>query len=240
MIDVVAVPERFEDAVAEAKDQEILDRILSEIVVDAVDLLFFEDIQNNFVELFSRGEVASKRFFDNDAHPGVGLVWTGQAGAAQLLDDVGIDFGRGGKIEEPVAAELFRGLEFCETPHQPDVGIGIGIVARGVREVGRKVAPFLGVDRANLGNGFGGFADAVAEGLVRHGCTSEADDGVARTERIVLREIVHGGDDFALGEIARGAKENDSTGISGRAVDGTGACGFFWHELPPRVTKSAL
>jgi hypothetical protein len=98
----------------------------------------------------------------------------------------------------------------------------------------------LGIDRANLGNGFGGFADVAAEGLVRHGCTSEADDGITRAERVVLSEIVHGGNDFALGKIARGAKENDSTGISGRAVDGTGTCGFFRHELPPRVAKPAF
>ena len=44
MIDVVPVPERLEDPVGEAEDQEVLDRLLAEVVVDAVDLLLDEDV----------------------------------------------------------------------------------------------------------------------------------------------------------------------------------------------------
>ena len=38
VVDVAAVPERLEDAVGEAEDQDVLDRLLAEVVVDAVDL----------------------------------------------------------------------------------------------------------------------------------------------------------------------------------------------------------
>ena len=47
MIDELAVPDRLEDAVCEAKDSEVLDCFLAEVVVDAEDLALgeaFEDV----------------------------------------------------------------------------------------------------------------------------------------------------------------------------------------------------
>jgi hypothetical protein len=43
VVDVVAVPERLEDGVGEAEDQQVLHRLLAQVVVDAVDLLLVED-----------------------------------------------------------------------------------------------------------------------------------------------------------------------------------------------------
>ncbi len=50
MVDVIAIPERLENAVAKSKNQQILHRVFAEIMIDPVNLLFFEDIQNNLVE----------------------------------------------------------------------------------------------------------------------------------------------------------------------------------------------
>ena len=38
VVDVLAVPERLEEAVREAEDEEVLDRLLAEVVIDAEDL----------------------------------------------------------------------------------------------------------------------------------------------------------------------------------------------------------
>ena len=43
VVDVVAVPDRLEDRVGEPQHEDVLDRFLAEIVVDAVDLLLVED-----------------------------------------------------------------------------------------------------------------------------------------------------------------------------------------------------
>ena len=43
VVDVAPVPERLEDAVAEAEDQQVADRLLAQVVVDAVDLRLVED-----------------------------------------------------------------------------------------------------------------------------------------------------------------------------------------------------
>ena len=43
VVDIVAVPDRLEDAVAKAEDEDVLHRLLAQVVVDAVDLLLVED-----------------------------------------------------------------------------------------------------------------------------------------------------------------------------------------------------
>ena len=43
VVDVAPVPERLEDAVAEAEDQQVAHRLLAQVVVDAVDLRLVED-----------------------------------------------------------------------------------------------------------------------------------------------------------------------------------------------------
>ena len=45
VVDVLAVPDRLEDAVGEAEDQDVLDRLLAQVVVDAVDLALAEDLR---------------------------------------------------------------------------------------------------------------------------------------------------------------------------------------------------
>ena len=42
VVDVAAVPDRLEDAVGEAEDHQVLDGLLAEVVIDAVDLLLVE------------------------------------------------------------------------------------------------------------------------------------------------------------------------------------------------------
>ena len=50
VVDVIAVPERLEDAVGEPEDEDVLDRLLAEIVVDPVDLILAEDPVDHVVE----------------------------------------------------------------------------------------------------------------------------------------------------------------------------------------------
>src|SRR5215470_5427698 len=69
MIHVVTVPERFENSIAEAQDEQILNCVLAEVVVDTVNLPLLEYALHHLVEFFRGGKVAAKRFFDNHANP---------------------------------------------------------------------------------------------------------------------------------------------------------------------------
>src|SRR5438445_5616136 len=66
-LDVVAVPDRLEEGVREAEDEEVLDRLLPEVVVDAEDARLVEDLVQRLVEGLRRGEIPAERLLDDDA-----------------------------------------------------------------------------------------------------------------------------------------------------------------------------
>ena len=64
VVDEVAVPDVLEDAVGEAEDEDVLDSLFAEVVVDAEDLVFLEDLIDLVVEsagrTLGRGRRASR------------------------------------------------------------------------------------------------------------------------------------------------------------------------------------
>jgi hypothetical protein len=66
VVHVAAVPDRLEDAVAEAEDQQVADGLLAQVVVDAVDLRLAEDLLDLVVERVARIRVAAERLLDDD------------------------------------------------------------------------------------------------------------------------------------------------------------------------------
>ena len=66
-LDVLAVPERFEERVREAEEQHVVDRALAEVVVDPEDVALVERAEQDPVELARRGEVLAERLLDDDA-----------------------------------------------------------------------------------------------------------------------------------------------------------------------------
>ena len=53
-VDVAPIPDRLEEPVAEAEDGEVLDRLLAQVVVDAVDLVLVEDVADRRGSAFAR------------------------------------------------------------------------------------------------------------------------------------------------------------------------------------------
>ena len=51
MVDVIAVPDRLEQSIGEPQNEDVLDRLLSEIVVDAIELVFVEDSEQIILSL---------------------------------------------------------------------------------------------------------------------------------------------------------------------------------------------
>ena len=61
VVDVEPVPDGLEDPVGEAKDHQVLDGLLAQIVVDPVDLLLAEDLADLAVEADGGIEVAPEQ-----------------------------------------------------------------------------------------------------------------------------------------------------------------------------------
>ena len=91
-LDVVAVPERLQERVGEAEEEQVLHRPLAQVMVDAEDRRLVEGCQQDAIELPRRGEVPAERLFDDDA----GAL--GAARLAELLHDHPEQHGRDGEV----------------------------------------------------------------------------------------------------------------------------------------------
>src|ERR1700733_3476788 len=80
MIDEIAVPDRLEQAVAEAKGENVLRRLLAEEMIDAENLVLGEHLVQRIVERDRAFEIGAERLFHDDARP------AGKLSLAQHLD----------------------------------------------------------------------------------------------------------------------------------------------------------
>jgi hypothetical protein len=87
MIDVLAVPERLDEAVGEPKDHDVLDRLLAQIVVDAVDLVLVQGLVEHPVERLGAVQIDAEGLLDDDATPVV-LALGGQPDGTEQACDV--------------------------------------------------------------------------------------------------------------------------------------------------------
>src|SRR5436190_20589494 len=69
MVDVTPVPDRLEDSVAKAKDEDVLDRLFAEIMVDAINLPLAEHLLDFGIQAAGRFEIIAERLLDNHATP---------------------------------------------------------------------------------------------------------------------------------------------------------------------------
>ena len=115
VLNVAVIPERLIDAVGKSKHNQVLHRLLAQVVVDAVDLLFLKDALDGPVQFPRALEIASERLLDNQARPAcLRILGLGQARSPQVLDHDGKETRRGRKVKQPVAGsaaftvELFK------------------------------------------------------------------------------------------------------------------------------------
>ena len=98
MVDPAGVPQGFEQDIGEAQRQQVLDRFLAQVVVDAEDLAFGERAADGVVDDGGAGRIVADRLLDH--HAGIAGV---QAMRAQPVADVHEQGGAGGQVEHPDA-----------------------------------------------------------------------------------------------------------------------------------------
>src|SRR6266550_2157473 len=77
-LDLIAVPERFQNRILEAEEDHVVHRPLSQVMVDAEDVLLIEGAEQDPIKLLCGGEVVTEGFFNDDASA-VGVVCFGHA-----------------------------------------------------------------------------------------------------------------------------------------------------------------
>ena len=65
--DELAIPERLEERVGEAEEDQVVHRPLAEVMIDAKDVLLIETAEQNLVQRARRLEIAPERLFHDDA-----------------------------------------------------------------------------------------------------------------------------------------------------------------------------
>ncbi len=148
VIDVVAVPDRLEDAVGEAEDQDVLDGLLAQVVVDAVDLLLGQHLMQQAVEFPRRSQIGAEGFLDDHAPPSGRPV--DHPGSAQPQHDVGVHVGRGGQVVQAVGRAAVGAFGGGQDALQVRQGRGVGRVAAQILELCREGRPGGGVGRRRL------------------------------------------------------------------------------------------
>src|SRR5262249_27066952 len=66
-LDMMAIPEGFQERIGEAEEEQVVHRPLAQVMVDAEDRLLVEGAKQGTVERLRREEIVTERFFNDDA-----------------------------------------------------------------------------------------------------------------------------------------------------------------------------
>src|SRR6202012_3787021 len=112
MVDMIAIPDRLENAVGKAQHQDVLYRFLAEIMVDPINLLLVHELLEFMVELLGRFQIGAEGLFDDEPPPRA--VLRQHACAGKRFCDRQERAWRGGEIKQPIAAGLAFRLKLIE------------------------------------------------------------------------------------------------------------------------------
>src|SRR5437867_12863729 len=237
VVDVAPVPDGLEDPVAEAKNQNILDRLLSQIVIDPVDLLLIQAVPQLGVEALRRLQVAAKRFFHDHPAPAAMLL-ARQSDGVELADNLSEKLrGRGQVIKEiPLGAML--PVQLRQPVRQLLVDRGVFEVSAVVVDPLQKPFPELGVHGCS-GVRLDVLRELAAKFVVGPGPAGEADDGELFRQKTRPGQVAQRGEKLALGQIAAGAADHHHAGIRRPDRWGSDGSGRVAHREDPPLSGGA-
>ncbi|MNM64579.1 hypothetical protein D3C81_759840 [compost metagenome] len=223
VIDVMIVPERFEDTVGEAADEDVLHRLLAQVVIDTVDLLFAHDLEQAGVERLGAGQVRAEGFFHH--HPAKACAFIEQPGCAQALDDLAEKAWRGSQIKHRIGAGVL-----LDAPGNGLIGGVVEEVTGLVTDALGQPAPVLFIQAVGA---LAGFVALTHEGFqacgelgVAGGVVVHPDDTQVFIQQPVAAQVVKGRHQQALDQIAIGAEQKQ--GARWRSFDRSMAHSAFF------------
>ena len=206
--DVAALPYGLEDRVGEAGVDDVLDRILAQVVVDPIDPIFAEAAVQELVELLGGLGISAEWLLHHDAGADVA------ADRGQAIDHDGEQAGRDRQIVDGEFRVGELGLERL-------IGGGIRVVTRDIAKEPRQLGEVGLVEGAVLLDALAGARLQVGHGPIRAG---HADDGcvqlagghqsLERWEDLLERQI------------------------TGGAIEDEGICDLRSHRQPPMTGPS--
>ena len=204
--DVAAVPERLENRVGETQHHQILGGFLTEVVVDAVGVLFREGLVDDLIEVLGGFEIGAEGFLDDYARPAavLGLV---EAGAFELEQDFVEKLGGGCDVEQAIALAAAAGVNLVEAFSKGGVSCDIVELRLVVADAVDEILPNLRVVAA-AGNLFVELFKSGAELGVGFFAAGEADDVDTGGQLAIDGEVVERGDELAVSQVSSGSEDH--------------------------------
>ena len=198
MLDAGLVPQRLEQRVGEAQRDQVLHRLLAEIMVDAEDAVFAERLRQRVVDRAAAREIAPDRLLDDDA-----AVACASPTLFQIAADRAVMAGRGRQIKD--AAPDASPTRFAQIGECFRCGRVDGDMA----EAAPKAPPGFVGNRRRAGPHR--FLDLLCEFLVAQFSPGAADDfEIGVGQQAVFVEKIKRRKQHALGEVACGPENQDS------------------------------
>ncbi|KPY81685.1 Uncharacterized protein ALO94_05590 [Pseudomonas syringae pv. spinaceae] len=247
VVDVVVVTERLEQAIGETADQNVLHRLLAQVMVDPVDLFFAHDLEQAAIERHCTGQIGAERLFDNyPAEPVIGFLQ--QTGRPQALGHFAEEPRRGGQIKH----RIFRtgALDLA----------GDVLIGRIIEKVTLHIADTLGqrapqrrIERvlATAGNFAGGLVaneifEFFGEVRIADRVMIDADDVQPFIHQTVARQVVKRRHQQTLDQVTmcteqkQGGWGRNFGFLLGTAARQTHYLGSLWPPNPKRMADSIL
>jgi hypothetical protein len=208
VVDVAPVPERLEEGVGEAQGQDVLHRLLAQIVVDAVDLRFHQQAGEGTVQGDGGRQIPAERLLENHA---AAMPVGDQPRVAQFPGDA-LEEGRcRGQVEDVVRPLPFPGEALPEFRE----GRGIGEVRGEVGHTRGESVPVLPLRLAPARELVQPLSQVSAERLVRHDDAVHPHDSELLGQPPVQEEVVQRRREFPLREITPGPEDDQDGRLGG-------------------------
>ena len=250
VVDVAPVPDRLEDAVGEAEDEDVLDRLLAQVVVDPEDLRFLEGRVQRGVELAGGGEIASKRLLDHHPAEATALFLAAHPLVLQPLCEWGEAARRDREVVDAVPRRPPLTVGGLQGPFDP-VEAAVPVREGGVAQPLGEAAPHLLV-HPQPGESRDGVAHVGAKLIIGQLAAGRTDHREMLGEEAVDGQRVEGGHQLALGQVAgrtedhhrRGGRRRQARGLrhrllGHRRIHGPEALACFFCHQPRSIMGGA-
>ena len=150
VVDMVAVPQRLEDAVGKAQHQDVLNCLFSEEVIDPINLILGKYLEDLPVEGLGRCQVVPEGFLDD--HPPPRMVrLPGEPCTAKLLDHRAKESVGNGQVEQYVRRIVLARTLLLENRRQPTKSLWFSEISSHIAHSAREPGPGLLIDCTDSG-----------------------------------------------------------------------------------------
>ena len=236
VVDVVRVPDRVEQLIGESQRQDVLDRLLAQVVVDAEDRILGKDAVDHFVEIARAVQVVTERLLDDNPAPAV-LLGFGQPGLVQLLADRRETLRRNGEVERVIAADTPFGVELVQRSRP----------AARTRRHRRMCLRRNGIrrpadPRSPAGTAFGSASLTTCRTSSAKACvvpvpTGEPDQGEVGRQQAAVGQVVDGRDHLFAGQVAGHTEDHHRTRCRRFAAAAYRTCPATGSAMPRRSSE---